>query len=130
MKAIIYRQYGGPEVLEHAEVPAPKLSQNGVLIRVKAAALNPADHKLQAGLGDSIMDAWLPVIPRWDVAGVVERAGAGLTEFAEGDGGDRLCARRIQPGPQTEECELGTGCGACRWLAGLPLAMVRLRTDS
>jgi NADPH:quinone reductase-like Zn-dependent oxidoreductase len=85
MKAIIYRQYGGPEVLEYAEVPAPKLSQNGVLIRVKAAALNPADHKLQAGLGDSIMDAWFPVIPGWDVAGVVERVGAGVTEFAEGD---------------------------------------------
>jgi NADPH:quinone reductase-like Zn-dependent oxidoreductase len=85
MKAIIYRQYGGPEVLEYAEVPAPKLSQNGVLIRVKAAALNPADHMLQAGLGDSIMDAWFPVIPGWDVAGVVERVGAGVTEFAEGD---------------------------------------------
>src|SRR6202795_350664 len=85
MKAIIYRQYGGPEVLEYAEVPAPKLSQNGVLIRVKAAALNPADHKLQAGLGDSIMDAWFPVIPGWDVAGVVERVGAGVTEFAPGD---------------------------------------------
>src|ERR1700692_421938 len=75
MKAIIYRQYGGPEVLEYAEVPAPKLSQNGVLIRVKAAALNPADHMLQAGLGDSIMDAWFPVIPGWDVAGVVGGVG-------------------------------------------------------
>ena len=57
MKAIIYRRYGGPEVLELAEVPDPKLAQNSVLIRVKAAALNPADHVLQAGLGDSIMDA-------------------------------------------------------------------------
>ena len=53
------------------------MSQNGVLIRVKAAALNPADHMLQAGPGDSIMDAWFPVIPGWDVARV--------TEFAEGD---------------------------------------------
>ncbi len=58
MKAIIYRQYGGPEVLELAEVPDPKLAQNGVLTGVKAAALNPADLALQAGLGDSIMDAW------------------------------------------------------------------------
>ena len=38
-----YRQYGGPEVLECVEVPDPKLAQNGVLIRVKAAALDPAD---------------------------------------------------------------------------------------
>ncbi len=85
MKAIIYRQYGGPEVLELAEVPDPKLAQNSVLIRVKAAGLNPADHVLQAGLGDSIMDAWFPVIPGWDVAGVVEQVGAGVTEFAAGD---------------------------------------------
>jgi NADPH:quinone reductase-like Zn-dependent oxidoreductase len=85
VKAIIYRQYGGPEVLELAEIPDPKLAQNSVLIGVKAAALNPADHVLQAGLGDSIMDAWFPVIPGWDVAGVVERVGAGVTEFAAGD---------------------------------------------
>ena len=85
MKAIIYRQYGGPEVLEFSDVPEPKLSQTNVLIRVKAAALNPADHILQEGLGDSIMDAWFPVIPGWDVAGIVERAGAGVAEFASGD---------------------------------------------
>jgi NADPH:quinone reductase-like Zn-dependent oxidoreductase len=85
VKAMIYRRYGGPEVLELAEIPDPKLAQNNVLIRVKAAALNPADHVLQAGLGDSIMDAWFPVIPGWDVAGVVEQVGAGVTEFAVGD---------------------------------------------
>jgi len=42
MKAIVYRKYGGPEVLEFAEVPEPKVAQNSVLIRVKAAALNRA----------------------------------------------------------------------------------------
>jgi NADPH:quinone reductase-like Zn-dependent oxidoreductase len=82
---MIYRRYGGPEVLELAEGPEPKLSQTNVLIRVKAAALNPADLALQAGLGDSIMDAWFPVIPGWDVAGVVEQAGAGVMEFAAGE---------------------------------------------
>ena len=85
MKAIVYRQYGGPEVLELAEVSEPKVAQNSVLIQVKAAALNPADSVLQAGLGDSIMDAWFPVIPGWDVAGVVERVGPGVTEFAAGN---------------------------------------------
>ena len=84
MKAIIYRRFGGPEVLELADVPDPKLAQNSVLIGVKAA-LNPADLALQAGLGDSIMDAWFPVIPGWDAAGIVERVGAGVTEFAAGD---------------------------------------------
>jgi NADPH:quinone reductase-like Zn-dependent oxidoreductase len=54
-------------------------------VRVRAAALNPADHMLQAGLGESHTDAWFPVIPGWDVAGVVERVGAGVSEFAAGD---------------------------------------------
>jgi NADPH:quinone reductase-like Zn-dependent oxidoreductase len=85
MKAVVYRRYGGPEVLEYTDVPDPKLSQNSVLVRVRAAALNPADHMLQAGLGESHTDAWFPVIPGWDVAGVVERVGAGVSEFAPGD---------------------------------------------
>src|ERR1700733_5567617 len=85
MKAIVYRRYGGPEVLEYIDVPDPKLSQNSVLVRVRAAALNPADHMLQAGLGESHTDAWFPVIPGWDVAGVVEQVGAGVSEFAPGD---------------------------------------------
>ena len=85
MKAVVYRQYGGPEVLEYTDVPDPKLSHNSVLVRIGAAALNPADHLLQAGLGESHTDAWFPVIPGWDVAGVVERVGAGVSEFAPGD---------------------------------------------
>jgi len=85
MKAIIYRKYGGPEVLEFSEVPEPKLSQNGILIKIKAASVNPADLALQAGFGDSIMDAWFPVIPGWDAAGVIEAVGAGVSEFSVGD---------------------------------------------
>jgi NADPH:quinone reductase-like Zn-dependent oxidoreductase len=85
MKAVVYRRYGGPEVLEYTDVPDPKLSQTSVLVRVRAAALNPADHMLQAGLGESHTDAWFPVIPGWDVAGVVECVGPGVSEFAPGD---------------------------------------------
>jgi NADPH:quinone reductase-like Zn-dependent oxidoreductase len=85
LKAVVYRRFGGPEVLEYTDVPDPKLAQNSVLVRVRAAALNPADHQLQAGLGESHTDAWFPVIPGWDVAGVVERVGAGVSEFAPRD---------------------------------------------
>src|SRR5258707_7578210 len=85
MKAVVYRQYGGPEVLEYTDVPDPKLSYNSVHVRVRAAALNPADQMVQAGLDESHSDAWFPVIPGWDVAGVVEQAGAGVSEFAPGD---------------------------------------------
>ena len=85
MKAVVYRRYGGPEVLEYTDVPDPKVAQNSVLVRVRAAGLNPADHMLQAGLGESHTDAWFPVIPGWDVAGVVERVGAGVSEFVPGE---------------------------------------------
>ncbi|MDR3670256.1 MAG: NADP-dependent oxidoreductase [Holophaga sp.] len=85
MKAAFYRRFGGPEVLLYGDLPEPKLAQNSVLIRVKAAALNPADLALQSGLGDSIMETWFPVVPGWDVAGIIEQVGAGVTEFAPGD---------------------------------------------
>jgi NADPH:quinone reductase-like Zn-dependent oxidoreductase len=78
MKAVVYRRYGGPEVLEYTDVPDPKFAQNSMLVRVRAAALNPADHLLQAGLGESHTDAWFPVIPGWDVAGVVRAVAAQL----------------------------------------------------
>lgn len=85
MKAITYRTYGGPDVLEYGDVPDPKLGPDTVLIRVKAASVNPVDWKIQAGYLDGVMDTVFPVIPGWDVAGVVEEAGVGVTEFAPGD---------------------------------------------
>ncbi|MBR0696118.1 NADP-dependent oxidoreductase [Bradyrhizobium lablabi] len=85
MRAMTYRQYGGPEVLELQTLPMPKVGQNSVLVRICAAALNPADLALQAGHGEPIMDAWFPVIPGWDMAGVVEAVGDGVGEFSPGD---------------------------------------------
>jgi NADPH:quinone reductase-like Zn-dependent oxidoreductase len=85
MKAIVYRRYGGPEVLELVELPEPKVAQSSVLVQVKAAALNPADIGMQAGAADSMVDAWFPVIPGWDVAGVIQAVGPGVTEFHPGD---------------------------------------------
>ncbi|MEU0084426.1 NADP-dependent oxidoreductase [Streptomyces sp. NPDC006274] len=85
MKAITYRTYGSPDVLEYGDVPDPKLGPDAVLIRVKAASVNPVDWKIQAGYLDGVMDTVFPVIPGWDVSGVVEEAGVGVTEFAPGD---------------------------------------------
>jgi NADPH:quinone reductase-like Zn-dependent oxidoreductase len=85
MKAVVYRHYGGPEVLELAELPEPKTHVDSVLVRVRAAALNPADLALQAGALDGAVDTYFPVIPGWDIAGVVERPGLATPEFAPGD---------------------------------------------
>jgi len=82
---MVYRQYGGPEVLELAELPPPKTHVDSVLVRVRAAALNPADLAMQAGALDGAVDTYFPVIPGWDIAGVVERPGLATPEFAPGD---------------------------------------------
>ncbi|MBT2397362.1 NADP-dependent oxidoreductase [Streptomyces sp. ISL-100] len=85
MKAITYRAYGSPDGLEYGDVPSPKLGPDTVLVRVRAASVNPVDWKIQAGYLDSALDAVFPVVPGWDVAGVVEQAGVAVTEFAPGD---------------------------------------------
>ncbi|MFJ5016737.1 NADP-dependent oxidoreductase [Streptomyces griseoluteus] len=85
MKAISYRRYGGPEVLEYGEVPEPKVGPDEVLVRVRAAAVNPVDWKCREGYLDPILNTVFPVITGWDVSGVVVRPGASVAEYEEGD---------------------------------------------
>lgn len=85
MKAMTYAQYGGTEVLEETQQPTPKVSPGAVLIRVKAAGVNPVDWKIMSGGLDALMDTNFPVIPGWDVAGVVEAVGFDTPEFKAGD---------------------------------------------
>jgi len=85
MKAMTYAQYGGTEVLEQTERPTPKVAPGAVLIRVKAAGVNPVDWKIMSGGLDPYMDTNFPVTPGWDVAGVVEAVGFDTPEFKVGD---------------------------------------------
>ncbi|GAA3726512.1 NADP-dependent oxidoreductase [Salinactinospora qingdaonensis] len=85
MQAIVYDEYGGPEVLRLAEVADPKVGPDSVLVRAKAASVNPVDWKLREGGLDAFMDTVFPAIPGWDVAGVVEQPGIAVPEFAPGD---------------------------------------------
>jgi NADPH:quinone reductase-like Zn-dependent oxidoreductase len=82
MRAIRQRMLGGPEVLELVEVPRPEPAPTEVLVRVRAAGVNPVDWKTRAGgayLGEP------PFTVGWDVAGVVEEVGAGVTRFRPGE---------------------------------------------
>ncbi|GGS01723.1 oxidoreductase [Streptomyces aureoverticillatus] len=85
MKAISYHAYGGPEVLQYGDVRDPKVGPDTVLVKVRAAAVNPVDYKAREGYLDGALDAVFPVIPGWDVAGVVVQPGAAAPEFAVGD---------------------------------------------
>ncbi|GAA1676779.1 NADP-dependent oxidoreductase [Kribbella yunnanensis] len=79
MQAAVAKAPGGPEVLQLQEVPRPVPSETEVLVRVHAAGVNPADWKTRAG------DGTFPAILGWDVAGVIEEVGFGVTWLRPGD---------------------------------------------
>ncbi|MBW5486267.1 NADP-dependent oxidoreductase [Streptomyces bambusae] len=85
MKAITYTAYGTPAELQIVDAPTPKVAPGEVLVRVKAAGVNPVDWKLAAGYLDPILEVRYPVIPGWDVAGVVEAVGPDTFDYAVGD---------------------------------------------
>jgi len=85
MRAISYSRYGGSDVLELTDLPTPKVGPDTVLVRVRAASVNPVDWKVRQGYLDAIMDVTFPVVPGWDVAGVVERVGLDTPELSVGD---------------------------------------------
>src|SRR5947199_8162061 len=76
MKAVRIERYGNEEVVELAEVERPKPGENQVLVKVKAAAVNPADWKIRDGLGE-MFGLKLPLILGCEVARTVEMAGSG-----------------------------------------------------
>lgn len=85
MRAIIYDEYGDTSVLKLTDQPVPKVGPSEVLVRVRSAAVNPVDWKIMEGYLDPLLHIWFPVIPGWDVAGVVEQVGLDTPEFSEGD---------------------------------------------
>ncbi len=85
MKAVRIHSYGGPQVLVHEEVLRPQPEQGEVLVRVKAAAVNPVDWKIREGYLKEMLPHSLPLTIGWDVSGVVEETGSGVTRFKIGD---------------------------------------------
>ena len=77
--------YGGPEVLQWEDAPRPRVERGEVLIRVHAAGVNPLDWKVRAGLLNGSVQHRLPLIPGWDVSGVVDEVGAGVSRFKKGE---------------------------------------------
>lgn len=85
MKAITYAAYGDPETLSLTELPDPKVGPGEVRLAVRAASVNPVDWKIMQGHLDPFLNVTFPVVPGWDVAGVVESVGFDVTEVAVGD---------------------------------------------
>jgi NADPH:quinone reductase-like Zn-dependent oxidoreductase len=93
MRAIAVNQWGGRDKLELLELEPPPLAPDGVLLRVRAAGLNPVDVGIREGRMASRFPYHFPVILGWDAAGVVEEVGPAVTWFKPGDRAYGYCRR-------------------------------------
>ena len=90
MKAIVMNAYGGPDVLELKEVDKPEVTENDVLVEVRATSINAGDYfGMRGSPWVARFDVGFPnpkdYIIGWDVAGVVEQVGSNVTRFRPGD---------------------------------------------
>ena len=89
MKAVIFSEHGGPEVLRYTDVPEPAIGARDVLVRVRACALNHLDLWIRRGLPGRNVP--LPHIPGSDISGEVAKIGAEVTNVRVGEQ-DLACA--------------------------------------
>ncbi|MDT3442302.1 NAD(P)-dependent alcohol dehydrogenase [Pseudofrankia sp. BMG5.37] len=99
MKAIVQERFGAPEVLRLADVDVPRVGPDDVLVRVRAAALNPYDWHMLRGdpyfarlMGGTGLRRPKSRVPGIDAAGVVEVVGANVRDLRPGDEVLGLCA--------------------------------------
>ena len=85
MKAVRIHAYGGLDVLHYENVPMPKLRPDDILIRVRAAAVNPVDWKIREGYLQNALKQTLPLTLGWDVSGEVVEVGPQAARFKVGD---------------------------------------------
>ncbi|SNR28656.1 NADPH:quinone reductase [Haloechinothrix alba] len=85
MKAVVINEFGEADVLSPQTVEDPVVGPDAVLVEVRAAGVNPVDWKIRRGYLQGALPHHFPLIPGWDVAGVVRAAGPAVTDYREGD---------------------------------------------
>ncbi|MCG7284593.1 NADP-dependent oxidoreductase [Cellulomonas sp. ACRRI] len=85
MRAVVYEEFGGADVLRVEDRPEPHIGADAVVVKVAAASLNPVDYKIREGYLRGLMDVHFPAIPAWDVSGTVVKAGLDTPELQVGD---------------------------------------------
>jgi NADPH:quinone reductase-like Zn-dependent oxidoreductase len=85
MKAVRIHAYGNADVLAYEDASLPSIASNDVLVRVIAASVNPVDWKIREGYLREKIAYPLPLTLGWDVSGVIEDVGTGVTRFKVGD---------------------------------------------
>ncbi|MEO7260818.1 MAG: NADP-dependent oxidoreductase [Jatrophihabitantaceae bacterium] len=84
-KVFRFREYGGPETQEFADVDKPRPGPGEILLEVRAAGVNPVDHKVRSGRFKGFQSRELPSEFGSEVSGVIEAVGAGVEGFSVGD---------------------------------------------
>jgi len=85
MKAVVYYEYGSPDVLTLDNIPVPQIRDNEVLVKVKYSGINPVDYKIRRGKMKFITGSSFPKIPGSDFSGEIVETGTKVTEFKKGD---------------------------------------------
>jgi len=85
MKAMAILEFGGPERLRPMGLPRPEPARGELLIRVVSAGVNPVDCLIRSGALNEHIPHKFPLVPGWDLAGVVEEFGDGAGRFRKGD---------------------------------------------
>lgn len=85
MRAALFNRYGPPDVLHVDEYPKPEIGRRDVLIRVHAAGVNPIDWRIRSGSLRFVLLVKLPMVPGYDVSGVVEAVGSEISSVRVGE---------------------------------------------
>ncbi|WP_340105334.1 NADP-dependent oxidoreductase [Rhodohalobacter sp. 8-1] len=85
MRAAYYEEFGELDNIKTGDIDKPEPGEGEVLVKVKAAGVNPVDAAVARGMLKDAIPTEFPVIPGWDVAGVVEENGFAARRFKEGD---------------------------------------------
>ncbi len=129
-QAAYYTEFGGIDKIQVGPLDLPEVGEGDVLLRVKAAGINPVDYIVREGHFQQVVPNAFPAVPGWDVAGIVEKRGHGASRFAEGAEVYGYVRRPVvQHGTFAEhvvvpECYLALRPHQLSWEAagGLPLA--------
>ena len=129
MKAIIYYEYGSADVLKYEELENPVPKENEVLVRVRAASVNPLDWRMMKGGGYFVrllLGMLQPKVkrPGVDVAGQVEAIGSKVTTFKPGDAVFGLCKGAFAEYVSVPESKLAIKPGGLNFeeAAAIPVA--------
>ncbi|TWW12405.1 NADPH:quinone reductase [Dellaglioa algida] len=85
MSAVVIDEFGGQDQLKQRDVPMPEMTADQVIVKEKAAGINPVDWKTREGYLQPMFKWPFPIILGWDVAGVITEVGTNVTDWKVGD---------------------------------------------